>query len=62
MHPLPILRPRQPLLVSLLLSITAALALSSATFAAPTLGFLEIWPGISEQGWGGGLDNLGKIL
>ena len=52
MHLSPSSRPRFG--ASFLLSILAALALTGAALAAPTLGFLESWPGASLQGWGGG--------
>jgi hypothetical protein len=52
MHPSPSSRPRFG--ESLLLSLAAALTFTGAAIAAPTLGFLESWPGASLQGWGGG--------
>lgn len=49
-------RPHRPLprLAALACTLAATLALAAASAAAPTLGFLETFPGTSVSSWGGG--------
>ncbi len=46
-------RPRVPNFVALGCAALLCAALSCPAHAAPTVGFMETWPGTSTQGWGG---------